>query len=113
MKKILTILTIISLLFILAGCIEEKADKSKFYGTWFPYDIESKNGYLFERNGDVYRVFIINGEFYYGYYDCKWAVDEYIFVLCNERFNYKFEGNKLYLYDFKNNDNDMCYIKVK
>jgi len=109
MKKIVIMLLI---LVPLTGCVEE-VNPEKFYGTWFPEDnIHINIGYYFDKSGELFKAIRINSEIFYMKY-CNWEIQDQILVLCGQRLNFKFEGNKLYLYDFQDTGNEKCYIKVK
>jgi len=110
MKK--AILIIIIILLPLTGCIEENPRPSDFYGTWIPCDETTIDyGYYFDSIGNVFKAIKIGDEIFYMRY-CNWQLQHHILVLCGQRLNFKFEGNKLYLYDFQDTSTEKCYVKV-
>jgi len=112
MKKIIII--IIILIIPLTGCFEEeKTESQKFIGTWIPcQNFGEKTGYHLDKEGNVYKVMKINGELYYTEYG-NWELQKHVFVLNNQRLNYRFEDNKLYLYDLQDTKTETCYERLK
>lgn len=111
MKKLIIV---VLLTILLPGCIEfaKEPQLSDFYGTWFPCDeTTSVPAYRFEPDGNLLKATKIQGEIYYTYY-CHWSLDQHVLVLCGTRLNFRFDNDKLYLYDFNHGNTETCYKKV-
>lgn len=96
----------------LTGCINNEPELPKFYGTWIPLtDFGNKFGYFFDKDGTVYKVLKKDSEIYYTYY-CTWELQRHVLVVCNQRLNYRFDDDKLYIYDLQDKKTETCFVRL-